>query len=384
MTAGKIQLKQGIVAEPGEGAKAERKLSRLEDKAAVSIGGKTESIAKPKLSPQEQERLDKELVAALRARELDRAVRLFEAGADVNAKDEFGVTLLMQASIAPGHGSVDVVKKLISAGADVNAKDDKGWTALMRASLMGHTDIVQELIAHGADANAKNMIGWTALIVMSSSLGEDGIVVPRRHVEVAKELLKAGVDINAKDEYGKTALDYSYQYGKSELISFLEHGVVNDSSPFLDVLKKEAEKRKLGSFENWLEELKQALTGSNAFRDELAGFLLLVKHKGGLTVLAISTPDSEKETLNYVIVYDKSGAEYIVAGRYEEVFGSHDAIVLFLEKVLGRTLACSGGGYVDFGPDVLRAFSYSVQYRRGDHAKAEEMLRLIQLHLKKE
>ena len=82
-----------------------------------------------------------------------------EAGVDVNAKNNDGVTALMVAAI---NNTADAVNALISAGADVNAKDNGGWTALMRAADHNTADVVNALIQAGADVNAKNNDGWRA------------------------------------------------------------------------------------------------------------------------------------------------------------------------------------------------------------------------------
>ena len=47
-------------------------------------------------------------------------------------------------------GDTETVKILIEAGADVNAKNNYGTTALMYAGLDGHTEIIDILIAAGA------------------------------------------------------------------------------------------------------------------------------------------------------------------------------------------------------------------------------------------
>ncbi|MFX0200286.1 MAG: ankyrin repeat domain-containing protein, partial [Candidatus Hodarchaeota archaeon] len=64
---------------------------------------------------------------------------LLAKGADVNAKDNDGLTALMRAAL---QGHTDTVHALLAKGADVNAKDNDGLTALMRAALQGHTDTV--------------------------------------------------------------------------------------------------------------------------------------------------------------------------------------------------------------------------------------------------
>lgn len=60
---------------------------------------------------------------------------LIENGADVNAKDNTGVTPLMFASTLDHHA---VAKLLIESGSDVNAKDNDGWSALIFAAYNGN------------------------------------------------------------------------------------------------------------------------------------------------------------------------------------------------------------------------------------------------------
>ena len=65
-------------------------------------------------------------------------------GADVNAKNNHGVTVLM---VASGLGRSDIVQLLLKAGANVNATTDKGITALHIAKVRNHPEIVS-LIKH--------------------------------------------------------------------------------------------------------------------------------------------------------------------------------------------------------------------------------------------
>ncbi len=79
-------------------------------------------------------------------------------------------------------GNTDAVQALIDAGANVNAKDEYGWTALMEAAARGHTATVQALLDAGANVNAQGTFGATALMKAQ----ENG------HTEVVEILKKAG------------------------------------------------------------------------------------------------------------------------------------------------------------------------------------------------
>jgi ankyrin repeat protein len=82
---------------------------------------------------------------------------LLEHGADINARDPLGRTLLMLAAASDAM-PVDVVKLLLAKGVDVNATCPTGETALSLAKLRGNTPIVDLLLKSGAkDAPAPAM-----------------------------------------------------------------------------------------------------------------------------------------------------------------------------------------------------------------------------------
>ncbi len=112
------------------------------------------------------------LVMASRRHFADAVALLVEAGADVNAQDQYGDTPLVaqysdveDAFVTEKTDSVRVMQILLDAGADVNRPGPigKGWTALMRASYIGNVKDVKKLLAAGADVNKKDEEGGTAL-----------------------------------------------------------------------------------------------------------------------------------------------------------------------------------------------------------------------------
>ncbi len=136
-----------------------------------------------------------------------------DAGSEVNAKNDYGVTPLHYAAI----GHKKIVELLIANGADVNVKHNWGRTPLHYAAFYGHKEIAELLIAEGADVNAKNDRRWTPL---------HGAAV-EGHKEIAELLIAEGADVNAKTNDGKTPLDEVINpfYNKTEIADLLrKHG----------------------------------------------------------------------------------------------------------------------------------------------------------------
>ena len=109
---------------------------------------------------------------------LEAARTLLDAGANVHAADGEGVTPLMWAAGSEGSSSehqkgmmqaanrgqilAQVARLLIRHGANIDARDNDGITALMFASYHGHGDVVRVLLRAGADSTFRNKAGQTA------------------------------------------------------------------------------------------------------------------------------------------------------------------------------------------------------------------------------
>ena len=115
---------------------------------------------------------------------------LAEAGVNINAKDENNHTVLSYQI-----DNIEIVKALIEAGVDVNAKDSCGRTALYKAK---NAETIEVLARAGADINAKDDTGMTALVN----------AVLENNLKTVKALLDVGIDISIKDNKGRTVLDY--------------------------------------------------------------------------------------------------------------------------------------------------------------------------------
>jgi hypothetical protein len=76
--------------------------------------------------------------------------------ADVNARNEHGMTALMRAAY---HGRVQLVRVLLEHGADPNLARNDNFTALSLAAFFGHAEIVDALMRQGAKTDVVTRFG---------------------------------------------------------------------------------------------------------------------------------------------------------------------------------------------------------------------------------
>ena len=175
---------------------------------------------------------------ASRDGEVEAVRTLIKAGADVNARDSDEDTPLLY---AVNNGSSKALSTLIDAGADVNARDSDGTTPLHYALFHRSSEAVRILIDGGADVNASSgVFGRPLDVALSPDYGsveavrtlidagadvnpktEFGEFTPLRlalyngRPEAVRMLIDAGADVNAKDNFGETPLDYALERGAS-------------------------------------------------------------------------------------------------------------------------------------------------------------------------
>ena len=128
--------------------------------------------------------------------------RLLQLGADVDARDEQGRTLLMRYGL-----DEEKALRLLQLGVDVNAQDNQGRTALMHTTNEG---VARVLLSHGADCNQRDNEGKSALDHHSSSYDNVGKVIEEHRLYgdetsglSAAQVRELGVDY-AEARKGKT------------------------------------------------------------------------------------------------------------------------------------------------------------------------------------
>jgi len=117
---------------------------------------------------------------------------LIENGADINATNRDGTTILMTACLVE---DLKFIKNLHKAGAEIHKITDNG-SALNYAAMRGEPEIINYLVDNGLKLETKNYFGETPLLLAAKRARIDGI----------KELVKLGADVSALNNKGESAL----------------------------------------------------------------------------------------------------------------------------------------------------------------------------------
>lgn len=120
---------------------------------------------------------------------------------DVNMRDSQSKTTALEHAVR--NANREMVQFLLAAGADPNAKDSVGQTVLMELDEDATVDLVWDLINHGAKVNLQDLGGNTPLMELASS----------KNVEVIRALLDAGAQLETRNKQGRTALMVSAAAG---------------------------------------------------------------------------------------------------------------------------------------------------------------------------
>ena len=133
------------------------------------------------------------------------------AGADVNARGEYGTNPLHNAAEFTDNPAV--LEALVAAGAEVNARNEIDWTPLHFAAQENNSPaIIRALLDAGAEVNARSEGGSTPLHFAAFSSDDPTVI---------QILVAAGTEVNARNEGGSTPLHFAAQGGTPAIIRAL-------------------------------------------------------------------------------------------------------------------------------------------------------------------
>ena len=138
--------------------------------------------------------------------------RLLNKGANVNAKDNYGMSPL---TLTIHNPNFSILSSLLFFEADVNVRDKGGSTPLVHAAAQGLIWFVQKLIANGANVNGANVPGNSKYVTPLHVASKHGFL------RTASMLLKNGADVNAKASRDWTPLHDACENGHEQVVRLL-------------------------------------------------------------------------------------------------------------------------------------------------------------------
>ena len=167
-------------------------------------------------------------------------------------------------------GDIESVGTKLKNGADIHAKDKYGMTALMYAAAWGKEAVVALLLRSGAGAgiNDKDKYGWTALTHAVMHIGaEETKYAEENAVATVKQLIGNGANIHAQDNNGMNPLEHALRKGEQEMVDMLRESggidfVLDRSSLRISWKEKTADKAAIEdntSANQWKDDLHSAV-----------------------------------------------------------------------------------------------------------------------------
>ena len=210
----------------------------LDDRDQIPTGPPKRSLSPQGRTPQSEEKA----LAALKNMNIDFDEDTFRR--KVQDGDAAAVKLFLDAGMpavvygkpaiatAVEWGHTEVTQVLIDAGSDVNVRDDYDQSLVMQAASSGKLAVLEVLIAAGADVNVPNMYKVTPL----AAAAEQG------KIEIVQALIKAGAKVNARNTYGGTALQVAVLRGYKDVVKLLIASgadVARDRKELIEIARKE-------------------------------------------------------------------------------------------------------------------------------------------------
>ena len=142
---------------------------------------------------------DRALLNAVKHGNTERVRTLIDEGADVNAVNQYGISILMQAT-RKTHPNLEIINLLIDKGADVDAIDLWKQSVLINtiSTIHPNPEVINLLIDRGASVNTIDQHGNSVLI--------NAVLTVFPNPEVINLLIDRGANVNTIDRHGNSVL----------------------------------------------------------------------------------------------------------------------------------------------------------------------------------
>ena len=119
---------------------------------------------------------------------------------------------------------LEAVKAAVATGVDLNAKDEAGFTVLVNAMANGNFVIVDFLIQNGAETGLKKPDSEAPNRLLGEGLAQDELLLAAAEagdLSSVTRLVEAGANVNARSEDGFTVLVHAISGYHREVIQYL-------------------------------------------------------------------------------------------------------------------------------------------------------------------
>ena len=174
-----------------------------------SAGGRAPAVASKEID---------ELCKIVRAGDVQRLRQILQHRPHL-ARVKDGAKTLLCVALDTNARQPEIAKLLIAKGADVNAKNDHGVTPLHLNSLTGNKEIAALLLARGAKINVRNPHDGSSPLHLAAMSGRE---------EIVQFLIAEGAKVNMKEKkYGLTPMHMAALNGHARSVQLLLSGGAN-------------------------------------------------------------------------------------------------------------------------------------------------------------
>jgi ankyrin repeat protein len=173
---------------------------------------------------------------------------LVKQGADINAPDSDGGSLLCRAlvaytkaakplppalrGIAPSRAqdavaALEIIREILRLGPEVNRSDRYGHTALMASVAIAPIDIIEQIIGLGSDLDAET----SAKSLSGAGLRAIHCAVNAKRTEVVELLIRKHANVSKPLPDGRSLTQYAREQSSAEVTSFVERTISAHSRP---------------------------------------------------------------------------------------------------------------------------------------------------------